>query len=245
MNPALFIAFLAGMFFEWLWARCAPALLLTALLLTAGCTGKPDNTALLAKQASATKHISAAKVQFASASTKLRDARVSHTRAAASHAEATRWVTLIVPAVESLLLRVPEDLKPEVEALKLKVASLSAEIEMTTGAMTETTTGLTAATLAQSRGTAELEAGNSDINEINTNLGPAYFDDVNKIVKDNDAKTSRLNKLAGWGGLILASFAAYGASRHVKISVPATWATPGIVFGVVYAATFLIGRFWL
>lgn len=222
-----------------------PFLAVVATLALAGCGGrKPDATALLARQARATQHVAAARVQFAAASVKLRETRASHTRAAASHAETTRWVTLIVPAVEGLLLRAPEDLKPEVEALKLKVEALSAEIGRTTGAMTETAAGLTAATVAQARGTTALDAGSADIAEINTKLGPDYFEKVETLAQHDAAMTARLNKLAGWGGLLLAAFAALGATRFVRLS-PATWAIPAGVFAAVYGASFLLARFWL
>lgn len=158
-----------------------------AALYLGGCTAKataykaPSAEKLVAKQQSATKHFTAAKVKFAPAAVNLRAAQTSHTRAAASNAAATRWVTLLVPAVEELLLKAPPDLKPEVEAIKLQVASLSAEIEKTTGGMATTGQLLVRAETATAEGTQELTAGLADNEAINTQLAPAHFADVEAL----------------------------------------------------------------
>ena len=141
----------------------------------------PDVTKLTAKQQSATRHVVAAQVKFAAASVGLRATKASQVKAVASQAEATRWVTLVVPAVEELLLRVPADLKSEVEALKLKVAALSVEIDRTTGEMAVTAQLIGTTQAEQAGGTAELEQGTAEIREINAVLAPAHFADVEKL----------------------------------------------------------------
>ncbi len=158
-----------------------------AALYLSGCTAKPTTyrapsaEKLVAKQVAATKHFQAAKRKFAPAAVNLRAAQTSHTRAETSHAAATRWVTLIVPAVDELLLKAPPDLKPEVEAIKLQVASLSAEIEKTTGEMATTKQLLARADTGIAEGTQELTAGLAANEEINAKLAPAHFADVEAL----------------------------------------------------------------
>ena len=158
----------------------------------------PAAAKLVAKQQSAARHVAAAKGKFAAASVKLRGTQQSHTKAAAANAEATRWLTLVVPAVEQLLLKVPEDLKPEVEALKLKVQALSAEIEKTAGLMAVTTAGLASTQAEQSGGMTEIELANADINEINTKHSPEYLAAVEalaaKATEESTGKAEWHNK---------------------------------------------------
>ena len=149
----------------------------------------PPAAKLVARQQSAARHVVAAQVKFAAASVGLRATKASQVRAVASQAEATRWVTLVVPAVEELLLKVPADLKPEVEALKLKVAALSAEIDRTTGEMAVTTKLIGTTQADQSSGTAELEQGTADIHEINAKLAPAHFADVETLAAHATAES--------------------------------------------------------
>ena len=161
-----------------------------------GCTAKattykaPSAEKLAAKQQSATRHVAAARTKFAAATVGLRATRTSHTAALASQAEAARWVTLVVPAVEELLLKAPADLKPEVEALKLKVAALSAEIDKTTGEMAVTARLIATTQADQAGGTAELEQGTAEIHEINSKLAPAHFADVEALAAHATAESA-------------------------------------------------------
>jgi len=188
--------------------------LLLLLMLPAflgGCNNQPriynapESTALLQRQRAATQNVRAAKTKFAVASVKIRDGSKSHALAAngtakatASNAAAAKWLTLVIPAVDSLILRVPPELKPDAEALKLKVESLSREIDATTGTlatttaqMVQTTVHLDAATAHQSAGTAELEEANAAINEINAKLAPDYFEAVQKLAADASDESTR------------------------------------------------------
>jgi len=180
------------------------ALLLAAAALLAGCESKPhhysvpDPKTLLDRQKTATQQVKTAKTQFAAASIEIRAGAKSHAlaqksaaQAVASNAAAARWITLVIPAVDSLILRVPPELKADAEALKLKVETLSREIAATTGTlaataaqMSVTTAHLEKAQIQQSSGTGALEQGNAAINEINATLAPAYFQAVKKLAAD-------------------------------------------------------------
>lgn len=165
------------------------ALILGTLgLLGTGCTHRPtihqapDSAELVARQQSAARHLATAQTKFATATVGLRAIQASHTQAVAAQAEATRWVTLLVPAVDALLLQAPEDRKPEVEAIQQKVAALRAEIDRTTGEMAVTAHLLTTVAGVQADGTAALEQGAAELRAINAKLAPEHFAAVAALV---------------------------------------------------------------
>lgn len=181
--------------------KIASAILLAAFALAAalyltGCTAKgttykaPSAEKLVAKQQSATRHFAAAKVKFAAASVGLRATTASHTKALASQAEATRWVTLLAPGVEALKLKAPAELQPEIEALTARVATLRAEIDKTTGEMAVTARLLAGTQADQTGGTTELERGTADLREIAATLAPEHFAAVEKLAAQATAESA-------------------------------------------------------
>jgi hypothetical protein len=216
--------------------------LISLCLIFSGCTSRPDNRKLLEKQAEVTQNVAKAKAHFAAASVKLREAKKSNAKAAEKQVEALRWMTLIVPAVEQLALKVPDDLKPEVEALRLKVESLSAEITAAVGATAETKVAVDEADKEQDSGLARIVSVEAAIKEMNEKWGPEYFAEVNAMAEDRDSLRSRLNKVLGIVGFLLGGAAFLASTRFTKVGVPATWGIPVGAFAFVYAATFFLGR---
>jgi chromosome segregation ATPase len=180
--------------------------LLLAVLLT-GCGGRVDARKLLAKQAEVTQHVTEARAHFAAASVKLRDAKKSNAKATERQAEAMRWMTIIVPAVEQLALKVPDDLKPEVEALRLKVESLSTEITAAVGATAETKAAVDEADTEQDSGIARLTKAEAGIKKINERLVPEVMEQVNDLI-EREAKQDgiilkwRLLTIGTWAAVI-------------------------------------------
>ena len=215
------------------------------LALLGGCCVKPDARAWLAKQAAATEHFQKSAAGLARADVKLRQVAVTHARAEQSNQEATRWVRLLVPAVDGLLLRVPAELQAEVQAIKAQVGELSLAIDRTAGPLAQNTQDVAAVQREQLASTQALAAGRADLDELNTQVTPKFLAEVNAMVRNNAALESKINSLLGWGGLILAGFAALGVSRFIIAAVPQTYAFPAGAFALTYVATWLIGRFWL
>lgn len=159
------------------------AVFIAASLALAGCVNKPDASKLLAKQAEATKHVTAAKAQFAAAKTKLRETAVTHKKTVEHHTTATKWVTLIVPAVDSFLFRVPDEYKPEVEAIKAQVEELRIAIELATDPIAATTQGLKDTDTKVVEGEESLRLAIAAQDKINTKLTPDFLAQVNESVE--------------------------------------------------------------
>ena len=87
-----------------------------------------------------------------------------------------------------------------------------------------------------------LVSAEAAIKEMNEKWGPEYFGEVKAMAEDRDSLRSRLNKVLGIVGLLLAGAAALAATKFVKVGVPATWGIPVGAFAIVYAATFFLGR---
>jgi hypothetical protein len=219
-----------------------------------GCTHRarvhraPEAGPLVARQEQAGREVQAATVKFAAATAGLRAARESHARAVQSHTVAAQAVTALGPAVDSLRLRVPVELRGEVDAALARVQTLSDEIEKTTSEMTATTRLLTSTQADQAAGTAALERGNAGIAEINERLAPAYFSAVEDLAKSANAESARAaraeNRADHRGrilGLACALAAALAATRLVRLAAPATWAWPATAFALAYA----VGRWAL
>ena len=212
------------------------------MLLLTGCVSKPDARKLIAKQAEATQHLADAKTQFAAAKTKLREVAVTHKKTVEYHAVATKWVTLIVPAVDSLLLRVPEEYKVEVETLKVQVDELRNAIASATAPIVGTTAGLAEAEANVSSGEMKLLLVTAAMDDINVHVIPKLLVEIDDITNNRDDLVARLNKVLALSGLLLAGFAAVAATRFVKATIPATWGIPVGVFAIVYGFTFFVGR---
>ena len=194
------------------WIACA-----ILALAFVGCVSKPDASKLLAKQAEATKHVTAANAQFAAAKTKLRDTAVVHKKTVEHHAAATKWVALIVPAVNSLLFRVPNEYKPEVEAIKVQVEELRIAIELATDPINRTTQGIKDVDEKVVEGEESLKLAVAAQDEINAKLAPDFLTQVNDSV-EGLAKMD--GKLLFWKllttGTWVAVFALFAFKSYLK-----------------------------
>jgi hypothetical protein len=216
-----------------------------AALLLGGCSGRLDARKLLAKQAVATVKVKEAKAKFAAANVRFRASSQKQAEAAATNAKAGEAITLIVPLVDQLVLKVPPELKQEAELLKLRVDGLSAEIARTTGHLSEASAEMTAGRIDLDMGLTRIGEAEAAQTEINTKLGPEVMEAIAKLEEDYTNRGSALNKIAGFGGLVLAAFAALGSLKFTEAQQPQTWAVPAIVFATVYAASWVVVRFVL
>jgi len=163
---------------------------------------------LIAKQAEATRHVAAAKAQFAAAKTKLRDTATVHKKTVEHHAVATKWVALIVPAVNSLLFRVPDEYKPEVEAIKVQVEELRIAIELATDPINRTTQGIKDVDEKVVEGEESLKLATAAQDEINEKLAPDFLTQVNDSVES----LAKMNgKLLFWKLLTAGTWVAVSA----------------------------------
>jgi len=151
-------------------------------LLVMGCGSRPDARKLVAKQAEATKHVAAARGQFAAAKTKLRETAAVHKKTVEQYTTATKWVTLLVPAVDSLLFRVPDEYKPEVEAIKAQVEELRIAIDLATDPIAATTQGIADTDSKVVEGEESLKLAIAAQDEINNKLAPEYVQKVNDVI---------------------------------------------------------------
>jgi len=144
--------------------------------------------------------------------------------------------------VDQLELKAPTELKQEIALLKVRMDALSAEIARTAGHLSEASVEMTAGKIDLDLGLTRLTEAESAQNEINTKLGPEVMEAVAELEKDNAKKGRALDKIAGYGGLVLAAFAALGSLKFTRATQPQTWTVPAIVFAVVYAGTWLVVR---
>lgn len=219
------------------------AALLLAFLLT-GCSGRVDARKLVEKQAVATAKVREAKARFSSANVRFRASGQKQAEASATNAKAGEAIKLIVPMVDQLVLKVPPELRHEAELLKLRVDGLSAEIARTTGHLSEASAEMTAGKIDLDIGLTRLTEAESAQNEINTKLGPEVMEAIAKLEEDYAKRGNALNKIAGFGGLVLAAFAAFGSLKFTTMA-PQTWTVPAIVFAAVYASWWIVVRFVL
>jgi chromosome segregation ATPase len=138
---------------------------------------------LVTKEAQAAGHVRAAKAEFAKAAVTLRAAQTSHTRTQEAQAEATRWVTILVPAVQELLLKVPAELHAEVLELASKVEKLSAEIARATTGMGLTRDLLAEVQTEQRKGGDELEKANAAHRELTEAIIPQLIAENEKLAQ--------------------------------------------------------------
>ena len=145
---------------------------------------QPAPTApLVNRQAQAAGHARAAKAEFAKAAVTLRAAQVSHTRTQANQAAATRWVQILVPAVEQLLLTVPPELHAEVWDVQEKLTKLRAEIAQATTGMEQTRDLLAEVQIEQRKGSDELEKVHAAHRDIAEKIVPQLLAENEKLAQ--------------------------------------------------------------
>lgn len=221
------------------------ALFAAILMILTGCGGRVDARKLIEKQAVATVKVKEAKAKFAAANVRFRASSQKQAEASATNAKAGEAVRIIVPMVDQLILKVPPELKQEAELLRLRVDALSVEIARTTGHLSAASAEMTAGRIDLDMGLTRIGEAEAAQTEINTKLGPEVMEAIAELEKDNARKGSALNKIAGFGGLVLAAFAALGSLKFTEASQPQTWTVPAIVFAAVYAASWIVVRFAL
>jgi len=220
------------------------ALFAAMLIILAGCGGRVDARKLIEKQAVATVKVKEAKAKFAAANVRFRVSSQKQAEASATNAKAGEAVRIIVPMVDQLILKVPPELKQEAELLRLRVDALSVEIARTTGHLSEASAEMTAGRIDLDMGLTRIGEAEAAQTEINTKLGPEVMEAIAELEKDNARKGNALNKIAGFGGLVLAAFAAFGALKFTTLS-PQSWAVPAVVFAAVWPASSFFIRFVL
>jgi hypothetical protein len=220
-------------------------ILVTLCLCLGGCSGpkRPDPTVLKKKHEEVTQKVGQAKAHFAAANVKLREAKTSNKKAEVAVGEANKWVTLIVPTLQDLVIKVPPELKAEVELMVVRMDSLSAEIRVAVSGIAETGVAVTAAVSEQANGLLRITDVEKGMADINTKYGPELFADMDKMSDYADDVTRQRNKILGLMAAGLAIAAAIATTRFVKTTIPATYSIPVVAFAVVYTAVMLWGRF--
>jgi len=220
-------------------------ILVTLCLCLGGCSGpkRPDPTVLKKKHEEVTQKVGRAKVHFAAANVKLQDAQTSNRKAEIAVGEANKWVTIIVPALQGLVIKVPPELKSEVELMVVRMDSLSAEIRVAVGDIAETSVAVADAKSEQANGMTRLTEVEQGMADIKAKYGPELFADMEKMSDYADDVTRQRNKILGLMAAGLAIAAAIATTRFVKTTIPATYSIPVVAFAVVYTAVMLWGRF--
>ena len=219
--------------------------LVTLCLCLGSCSGppRPDPTVLKKKHEEVTQKVGRAKAHFAAANVKLQDAQTSNKKAEIALGEANKWVTIIVPALQGLVIKVPPELKSEVELMVVRMDSLSAEIRVAVGGIAETSVAVAYAKSEQANGMSRLTEVEKGMADIKAKYGPELFADMEKMSDYADDVTRQRNKILGLMAVGLAIAAAIATTRFVKTTIPATYGIPVGAFAVVYTVVMLWGRF--